>query len=272
MSEDDKLKDAVRAVEGIVRAVPIYQDVVQPAAQEVGKALQTVTKSIHVAIAPIAALVWGYEQIRDFVSTRVAEKLQHVPPENIQTPDATVVGPALEALKYAGSVESLREMYANLLAASLDKSTASDAHPSFVDIIKSLSSDEAKIMRLFITSSSYPVVDVLARQNVGLVYRPAFSNFSFIGREAGCQLPLRTPSYLDNLSRLGLLEIPSGKSISGDNVYEPIETDPELASVKAQIGEMPNTHVDFERKVVTITNFGRQFCRACVIEKSVQAV
>src|SRR5258707_14575419 len=120
MSDENKIRDAADAVKGLVAAVPVYQDALQPAIREVGVGLQTVAKTIHVALAPVSALVWGYEQIKDFVSTRVAEKLKDVPPERITSPDPHVVGPALEALRYTGHEENLRELYANLLATSLD--------------------------------------------------------------------------------------------------------------------------------------------------------
>jgi hypothetical protein len=57
MSDDSKIRDTAEAVKGIVEAVPIYQDAVQPAAKEIGTALQTVAKSIHVVLAPVSALV-----------------------------------------------------------------------------------------------------------------------------------------------------------------------------------------------------------------------
>ena len=103
MSDENKIRDAADAVKGIAEAVPIYQDAVQPAAKEIGTALQTVAKTIHIALAPVSALVWGFDQIKDFVSTKVAEKLKDVPPENIATPKPNVAGPALEALKYTGT-------------------------------------------------------------------------------------------------------------------------------------------------------------------------
>lgn len=80
MSEENKIRDVVDAVTGVAKAVPVYQDVVQPAAQEVGKALQTVAKTVHVALAPVSALVWGYDQVKEFVSTKVADRLKNVPP------------------------------------------------------------------------------------------------------------------------------------------------------------------------------------------------
>src|SRR3990167_5011739 len=96
VSEENKIRDVVDAVTGVAKAVPVYQDIVQPAAQELGKAIQTVAKIVHIALAPVSALVWGYDQLKDFVSTKVADCLKNVPPENIVTPKPNVAGPALE--------------------------------------------------------------------------------------------------------------------------------------------------------------------------------
>ena len=92
MSEDNKVRDVIDAVTGVAKALPIYQDVAQPAAQELGKGLQTVAKTVHIALAPVSVLVWGYDQIKDFVSTKVADRLKNVSPENIITPKPNVAG------------------------------------------------------------------------------------------------------------------------------------------------------------------------------------
>jgi len=134
MSDDNKIRDVADAVKGVVEAVPIYQDVVQPAAKEIGQALQTVAKTVHIALAPFSALVWGYDKIKDFVTSRVTEKLRETPTERIQTPSPHVAGPALEALRYTGHEENLRELFANLLATALDSATSKEAHPSIWEI------------------------------------------------------------------------------------------------------------------------------------------
>ena len=36
MGDDNKIRDVIDAVTGVAKAVPVYQDVVQPAAQEIG--------------------------------------------------------------------------------------------------------------------------------------------------------------------------------------------------------------------------------------------
>src|SRR5690349_4676457 len=105
MGEDNKVKETVEAVTGLVQAIPIYQDLAQPAVRQVGKALETVGKAINVALAPVGALVWGYEKCQDFISTKVADRLKDVPPEDIITPKPNVAGPAIEALRYTGHEE-----------------------------------------------------------------------------------------------------------------------------------------------------------------------
>jgi hypothetical protein len=54
-----KIKDPADAVKGIVEAVPVYQDALQPAVREIGRGLQTVAKTIHIALAPVAAIGLG---------------------------------------------------------------------------------------------------------------------------------------------------------------------------------------------------------------------
>lgn len=58
-----KVKDVIDATAGLVKAIPIYEDAVQPAAKQVGKALETVTKAVNVALAPVSLLIWGYDKI-----------------------------------------------------------------------------------------------------------------------------------------------------------------------------------------------------------------
>ena len=268
-----EIKDTAEAVKGIVEAVPVYQDGLQPAVRELGLGLQTVAKTVHIALAPVAALVWSYDKIKDFLSTRVAEKLRGVPSDRIITPEPHVVVPALTALVYTAHQETLRELYANLLATSLDRDTCSLAHPAFVDIIKNMSPDEARIMRLFSARHAFPVLEVRVRDQKEGNYQVVLRNFSFIGKEAGCSHPDFTPNYLNNLSRLGLLEIPvqtnvGSPTLAAPNTYEPLESDPEVLAIKEKVDQSGSHTILFQRGMVFITNFGAQFCRACVIERS----
>lgn len=269
MSDEDKTTQAAKAIEGIVKAVPVYQDVIQPAAKQIGKGLETVAKTIHVALAPVSALVWGYEHVKEFVGSKVAEKLKNVPEERIQTPSPLVAGPLLESLRYAGHEETLRDLYANLLATAIDSDTAKNAHPGFVPILQSMSPDEAKIMRLFASTGAAPLIDV----KVNLKppgFRIIVRNFSSIGQNAGCAHPDLSPNYLDNLIRLGLLEIPPNRYMLGEGIYEPLQESQQLEQLKQQVEAAESQTLAFDKKKIELTDLGKQFCAACVIDKNIQ--
>src|ERR1051325_5660610 len=235
MSGENKIRDAADAVKGIAEAVPVYQDTLQPAAREVGTALQNVAKTIHIALAPISALVWGYEKVKDFVSMSVAKRLQDVPAERITTPLPQVAGPALEALRYTGHDESLREMFAKLLATAMNSDTAAEAHPSFVDIIRQLSSDEAKICRFLKQRASYPVVNLYVGESGGRRY--ALTLISKLGNEANCEFPMMIQRYLGNLSRLGLVSVHFDSHLKVELYFEvegSVELTPYLEKIKIE--------------------------------------
>jgi len=269
MSEENKIRDAADAVKGIIEAVPIYEDALQPAAKEVGIALQTVAKTVHIILAPVSGLVWGYDMIKDFVSTKVAEKLKSVPPDRMATPSTNIAGPALEALRYTGHEESLRDMYANLLAASMDTKTAFEAHPSFVEIIKQICPDEARILQLFAQPRAFPLLDIrwdYSEQNEDRSGgQDLLRNFSTIGQDAGCSFPDLTPRYLDNLCRLGLAEIPTFFTYTAKGIYEPLEQHPTVLAMKSQIEVDSSRKFSTNRRGLRITELGKQFCRICVI-------
>jgi hypothetical protein len=265
MADTSEVRDMAQAVAEIAKAVPVYQDAIQPAARQIGVALETPIKLVNVALDPIRGLVWGYEQIRDFVSRRVAEKLAHVPPERIQTPLPQVAVPALQALHYTGHDETVRELYANLLATSLDSETARNAHPGFVEIIRSMAPDEGRILKLLSDGFVRPVIEVRALTQDEAGWVTPLKNFSTVASEAGCEHLGLGPAYVDNLVRLGLVEIPPSEALVKVDRYEPLENHPDLLPLKAAI-LAKGRKVIFERGLMRLTSFGRQFCVACVLE------
>lgn len=265
--KDTNVKATIDAVTGLAKAIPVYDDAVQPAAKEVGKALGTVAKTVNIALAPIKVLVWGYDQIESFVNEKISEKLKNTPKERITTPPPEVVGPALESLKFTGHKEDLRNLFANLIANSMDSSTLRSAHPGFVEIIKNLSSEEAKILKVFTTKNILPLIDVRSEFVEGKGGNDILKNFSNIGALSGCVDKSLVPSLLDNLCRLGLLEIPSGMHLINDDFYNPLEKSTEVQLLKIAIESNKNQKIKIKRKYIALTTFGSQFCNTCVKDK-----
>ena len=268
MPEENNIEATINAATGLLKEVPIYQDALQPAAKELGMALLTVAKTVNVALAPVSALVWGYDKIKEFAATRLTEKLKEVPEENIVTPDATIAGPALEALKYTGHKEELAEMYASLLATAMNVDTRDNAHPSFVEIIKQLSPDEAKLIAFMNQHRpSSPMVNIRANLAVNGAGRYALMHYTHVVGEACCEQPGRQASYWVNLQRLGLIELKEGYTLSntidGVDPYERIINDEVIRSLEKEIVAGGRV-MDVIKGTATLTPIGLQFCSACI--------
>ena len=271
MSTDENKTDVegvIKATAELVKAIPIYEDMMQPAAKEIGVALTTVAKTINVALAPVSAVVWGYETIKSFVDINVAERLKNIPPENIITPNPIVAGPTLEALRYTGHVDILRDMYANLLANALDIKTENLAHPSFVELIKQLSPSEAKLLLFISERKGYPKVcshrdhERIRSGRAHMVSREITLNYvktKFFTVCSEFKENMDVGSALDNFRRLQILDIESSTSQSINN--------DELG------GFMENKNLNIELTIestqsISFTKFGMSFIATCVKTKT----
>lgn len=271
---NSKTKDIIDAATGLVKAVPVYDDLLQPSIKEVGKSLETIAKSINIALSPIKGLVWGYDQLEDFLSIKVAEKLKGIPPEKICTPKPNIAGPALEALKYTGHEEELREMYANLLATSLDKETTNKAHPSFVEIIKQLNPQEARLLKYLSGRCNYPEIceyqDIKEMKRSSLFVSPGLlSSFHhelvkiFFDLCNAVEITGDKLSCLDNLKRLQLI------SFSEINEFSVGEPHTRVCDCKVCHENNSDTPVNeiYHTESLDFTNFGQLFVEVCIMEK-----
>ena len=285
MGEENKIRDAADAIKGVAEAVPVYQDVVQPAAKEVGKALQTIAKTVHIALAPVSVMVWGYEKISEYLDRTLTEKLKDVPPEQIVPPNPAIAGPAVEALRFAASEPNLRELYANLLATSMDSHTASSAHPAFVDVIRQLVGDEARIIN-FLASREAFTIDQIFGLTPDHVYIPTRSKFLPLATITGCSLPDLMITYMSNLERLGLIDhsevgrriiewaddnIPYYRDKNGNktllNEIELVQTIESITQNELKNKGYSITAFAVHREVWEFTSFGCQFVNACIIRE-----
>jgi hypothetical protein len=271
MGDDDisNVKDVIDATTGLLKAVPVYEDLVQPAAKELGTALETVAKTVNLALAPISGVIWSYETIKEFVSTSVSKKLQSVPKEDIVTPNPVVAGPALEALKYSGHEETLREMYANLLANALDINTANNAHPSFVELIKQLSPPEAKLLLFISNREEYPhVCNIYERHEVRggifswgddgeITTNKVKEEFTNVCSEFDSNLDIG--SALDNFRRLQILDIESSTTQKINDSW--------LGQDSDNMSERLELEIEHREKLF-FSKFGMKFIETCVKNKT----
>jgi hypothetical protein len=289
MTDENIIPSTIRAASELAKAIPVYQDVLQPAAKEIGTTLGTTAKLVNIALSPVAALVWGYDQIKSYLLINLEKKLNGVPEERITTPDPAVICPAVEALRFNAHKETIRDLFLNLIASSMDSEFAQTAHPAFVEIIRSFSPDEARIMRLLYRVSVHPVIDVYLRfekRHTILQYRL----FSKIGEDAKCECPELAQMYLDNIARQGLVEFqesgwvfpesPNESDGFNNSFFTPLETHKSLLEYVAKIAQQ-NYELEsgiaglsytlngyrepaYRRRLLRLTVMGERFISACV--------
>ncbi|ALF55792.1 hypothetical protein ACX27_27760 [Nostoc piscinale CENA21] len=131
--------------EDIAKLLPlsdIYKDLAQPAAKQVGGALESTAKVARLLLAPIEYLAAQSDRWQRYL-TRIAEQ---VPEERRIEAHPQVAGPVLEGLRYVDENNVIADLFINLLARAIDRDRVSEAHPAFASIISQLSSDEAQII------------------------------------------------------------------------------------------------------------------------------
>jgi len=214
--------------------------------------------------------VSGWKYVEENFIPKVGERLALVPPEDRIPPPLSAAGLILEAAKYTADEPPLADLFANLLAGTMDRTKVSFFHPGYVEVIKQMTSDEARIIKYMGDEKlEAAVIDMLSQAfNASDGYFVSVENFTFIGRDAGLPLSPEIQRQVISLCRLGLAEIPYGLFLVNPAAYEELENAPELTESKKKITDSGRT-VRYERRLFRLTRFGRDFYRACC--KSVTA-
>lgn len=184
----------------------------------------------------------------------LTEKILEIPKENIQEPKESIIGPALEASKYYFNEKEIRDMFSNLMASSMDSTYNGLVQHSFVEIIKQLSPYDAKLFKSFSSIEAY--VSLVACDAEGyfityvdkLYFNSTFPNYQL------------NEISIDNLIRLGLIEVVEGSHIVDSTRYNCYS---KIAPVYERI-EVPKNSKVCVKKYFKITSFGITFKKVCI--------
>ena len=266
MNSSDDTELVGKTLKTVLEETPVYHDLLQPGVRQLGKSLETLAKGTQIVVSPIAAMVWGYETIREYLLVALSEKLKDRPRERLTPPSPSIAVPAIESLRYTAHEESLREMYLKLLATAIDSETASQAHPAFVEVIRQLTPDEARMLKSLHPQVPAPAITLRAVQKgdeVAKPYTDCIRNFTYLGNRQDA--PGLVPAYIANLCRLGLAEVVNGQ-ILNTALYEKLEDHPVIVSEIKQIEDGWQRDPTIVRQTVRTTEFGTLFFYACVAD------
>ncbi|MBQ3135569.1 MAG: DUF4393 domain-containing protein [Oscillospiraceae bacterium] len=248
-------------------AKDVYTDAGRPIAKPTGELVGLLPRAVKAALAPLEK--WVLQREYNVAETKklLEEKLQNVPPELITQPEAHVAVPALQYISYCMDNDELRDMYANLLANSMNSIVKNGVHPGFVEVIKQLSPDEAKILKCMQSKPTLPTISLRVSVNNGGT-KTVVNEFSDLPFEAGCENPLDSEKCFDNLVRLGLVERKID-SLTDKKLYEPLKNHEWVKDMRKRlemIVELDPSLVGFNfgERYIRLSAFGESFCEICL--------
>jgi hypothetical protein len=161
-----------------------------------------------------------------------------------------------DAARNGAAPSALRDQGAALLRLSRDVHYSEEAHPAYARILSEVAPDEGRILQLLLVKGPQPAVDVRTGGPLGILSsRLIAPGLTMIGARAGCRYVERTPSYLHNLFRLGMVWF-SRETIQDPAPYQVLEAQPDvLAAIHAV------KFAKIVRRSIHLTPFGEDFCR-----------
>ena len=238
-------------------------------------------KGKAVLVSAGGALLLIHRKVADSINEQLAKKAESIPPENRQPPDPTTAAKIVPALNSVFGEENLREIFLNLLTATMDKTRAGNVMPAFIEIAKQLSPDEALILRWIAEQGlfAFPLVDICAvgydYHGIGDMgprggYEIILRNHCCLTDVAECNQRENESMYIDNMSRLGLFNI-DNRVIQAEagKLYRSLSNDEMANSAKRKITNM-NRQAHIIKKSGIFTEFGKAFCKHAIGESPVE--
>lgn len=239
-----------------------YDDGLKKPIEESSKVLSLVPRAIKAALVPLEKWILNKEYNIKEIEKLLEEKLENIPEEKIVSPEPYVAIPALQAISYSINSEELRNMYANLLSKSMNIDTKDSVHPAFTEIIKQMSPTDARILEKFVKSTSItiPLIDLIERNVKDRSYNPLLSNLTNIFDFDNITISVS----IDNLLRLGLIQIPEGKIIPDFSAYETITSSYQFNEFKKNHKLPKGYEIDEIKKLILVSELGRSFSEICI--------
>lgn len=252
-------------------AKEIYQDGIQRPLTGIGNATGIVSEFFgNTILAPLERISIASRAKTERFRQELNERLLKIPEENRVQPRLSVVGPAVENLKFTLDEKELRSMFLNLLSSSVDRKSAELVHQSFSSMIAQMSPMDAKVLNAIKPGA------LIACSRVSLdngkdgndVMRFIDALLEYLAPELVHLGDIfEISSSLSNLQRLGLIDISDTARWVSNYDYEKkcnsvAQVIQAKKAIKAETGIEPRLKIF--KGVLTVNDLGKRFCKVCL--------
>lgn len=241
-------------------------DDLHPAIKQISRTASIILGGLNTLLIPMEITsTFAEHKAKEFIE-KITKTASNIPPERLINPCISIIGAAFEGAKYSFIEDDLRDMYAILIAKSLDQAEAGKQFLSFIHIIQQLSPAEARLFKaLFIENSfmSYPIATINFTKGTGyIVAMDCLSNIQF---EELAEKQIA--NMLLNFSRLGLIEIDKTTYISSDlDAYSFIEKSESIKEIRKH-ATMSGFDVSCDKGLFRMSLFGKSFFLTCITDE-----
>lgn len=230
------------------------------------------------AVAPEPGLMWyllrpARRLVRrqlDLIERVLLGEIEHVRKDLQAAPDATGEdGPESSSSRAAATSlpsdagETLADMMRDLLERSTDQSQEECETAYFLSVLKTLVPDEARILSALSDGAAHPLIHVTAGALFGAPARQVVENVSNIGKVAGTQWTVETPTYVTRLRNLGLVETGGPEEPALLVKYQILETDSAITTALEQIKTAGKQKARIVRRSLRISRLGQALWDRC---------
>ncbi|WP_215113410.1 DUF4393 domain-containing protein [Exiguobacterium sp. s63] len=248
----------------LLTVVPkILENALSDPAKEVGRFVSNI---FYVVFSPINFPTEKYrlrqEKNLEAYSKSLDTEISKIPESNLIDPPLNIVGPALEASKYYIEDEPIRNMFAKLIASSMNSETTSNAHPSFIEMIKQMTPLDAQNLSLIgVNDTGLPIANCLVLADINSGELPILRDL-FLNND-NCKDHYLNAASLKNLERLGLIELDYLFHFKNDDLYEPFQKTEEYLKI-VELSNKKGYEVSLQKGRAQVTTFGNQFYNVCI--------
>lgn len=254
-------------VDAVTEVAKTAKDTLPQTTSQADEALATLLGLFnHFVLFPFKKLNLIYEEKFKSFKYDLQERTQNIPQECFQMPPLSIAGPTIEALRYTYDEVTLREMFLNLLASSMDSRKDSAIHPSYVNIISQMNSLDAILFKHLASQQGYikAINPSVILRGTDQAYVNAMPEW-FIDWDPFYDL-FQVSASLSRLSRQGIIELMYDR-VAGTDGYDLLKNAPQLKEILRKYQEAhPEQQLEISatRSVLYVNDFGRQFAQTCL--------
>lgn len=247
-----------------------------PAAENFGK----VVAPLGLKAGELTTLLFG--KLLDRVKAKaervlneeLPKRLEKIPEEKRVPPDPRIALPAVRAMTEAVEDDEIREMFLSLLESAMHNDRKASIHPSFVELIKEMTKDDAVVLKFFKENGDNVRCDVRLR---------ADQQFVILAFGYSIEVGLTHEQYelsLSNLARLGIVEfrdnlfpinprVDEFRRRTTENAQKDFASQIKDPEFRARFGwrERHDAKLEIKNIGVCLTPIGDLFARACLRPK-----